>query len=323
VPRRIVFALLVAACVAAACAYVALAALDGGARSSLPRAERMPAGPSLLFRSRAEGKADFGAVELVSLDGRGSRRRTPLECERVYYAGGRGVCLGRAGRLGLSYAARIFGSDFRVRRTLPLSGLPSRTRVSADGRYGAVTTFVFGHTYADAGAFSTRTLLLDLVRGRVVADLEAFRAVRDGRAFRARDFNFWGVTFAAGGDRFYATLGTGGHAYLVEGRISTRTVRVVADGVECPSLSPDGTRVAFKLRLPGDAVAWRPAVLDLRTLRRTPLAETRGMDDQLEWLDDEHLLYGIGSQVWQVRADGGGVATRYLVDAASPSVVGA
>ncbi len=63
--------------------------------------------------------------------------------------------------------------------------------------------------------------------------------MRDGQPFHALDFNFWGVTFAADGDRFFATLGTGGVMHLVEDRLADRTLRVVAEGIECPALSPD------------------------------------------------------------------------------------
>ncbi|GGO28545.1 TolB-like translocation protein [Microbispora bryophytorum] len=61
--------------------------------------------------------------------------------------------------------------------------------------------------------------------------------------------------------------------------------------MECPSLSPDGTRIAFKKRaagLPEDA-PWRLYVLDLRTMRETPVAERRGVDDQAVWLGPHAL----------------------------------
>ena len=39
-------------------------------------------------------------------------------------------------------------------------------------------------------------------------------------------------------------------------------------------------------------------MLDLATMRETPLAETRSIDDQAEWLDDDHVLYGIDGEVY-------------------------
>ena len=110
------------------------------------------------------------------------------------------------------------------------------------------------------------------------------------------DFN-WGVTFdPTNTNRFFATLGTQGHTCLVEGNLAARRANVLRDGVECPSVSPDGTRIAFKMKTAdnGDAElpTWRPALLDLTTLKDHLLAETRSVDDQIEWLDqlDGHLL---------------------------------
>lgn len=32
-------------------------------------------------------------------------------------------------------------------------------------------------------------------------------------------------------------------------------------------------------------------VLDLATMQETPLAEKQSVDDEVEWLDNEHILY--------------------------------
>ena len=82
--------------------------------------------------------------------------------------------------------------------------------MSADGRYGATTTFVTGDSYAKPGEFSTRTLIIDMRRGESIADLETFTVWREGRVVDAADVQFWGVTFARDSDHFYATLATGG-----------------------------------------------------------------------------------------------------------------
>ncbi len=56
-------------------------------------------------------------------------------------------------------------------------------------------------------------------------------------------------------------------------------------------------------------------------------AETRSIDDQLEWLDNAHVLYGVPSadrpsshDVWVAPIDGG-AARIFLPDAESPIVV--
>ncbi len=123
---------------------------------------------------------------------------------------------------------------------------------------------------------------------------------------------------------FYATLRTGGINYLVHGDIKLRTVTVIYKGVECPSLSPDETRIAFKKLVSRNN--WRLTVLDLTTLRETPLAETRSVDDQAEWLDNDRVLYGlVDSAPWMsimvVSADGTGQPNVFAKGAASPAVV--
>ena len=136
-----------------------------------------------------------------------------------------------------------------------------------------------------------------MASGRKVANLEDFAVTREGRRITAIDVNFWGVTFARDSDRFYATLATGGKTYLIEGSIEARTARVLHENVECPSLSPDGTRIAYKRRTGSATTPWRLTVLDLATMRETPLAETRSVDDQAEWVDDDTVAYGVDGAV--------------------------
>ena len=81
---------------------------------------------------------------------------------------------------------------------------------------------------------------------------------------------------------------------------------MIHENVECPSLSPDGTRIAYKKRTGSDTTPWHLTVLDLATMRETPLAESRSVDDQAEWLDDDHVLYGVDGDTYEVagRRDG-------------------
>jgi hypothetical protein len=242
-------------------------------------------------------------------------------CQRVHFGGGRGLCIvPRQTLLGTEIVAKTFGPDMEPVHEVRLSGLPSRARVSPDGRYGAATVFVTGHSYA-GDAFSTQTTLIDMASGLIVGDLERFEVLRGGRRIKSVDFNFWGVTFARNSDRFYATLSTRGKTHLVEGHVRARRMTVLRENVECPSLSPDGTRVAYKKRIGDGRRPWRLHVLDLVTMTDTALAEPRGVDDQAEWLDESHVLYGLNGDVWVVPADGSGEAARYVTDALSPAVV--
>ena len=142
------------------------------------------------------------------------------------------------------------------------------------------------------------------------------------------------MTFAHDPQRFYATLGTGGRNFLVEGDFRTRRLRVVADGVECPSLSPDDSRIAFKRREAGTAsgrFAWHIGVLEVATGRVVVLKnETRSVDDQVEWDDAGEILYAmpVDSQrsaaetdVWAIAADDSAPPRRLLLYAFSPAFV--
>jgi hypothetical protein len=306
-------------------------AARSAARRPTAVAPTSPGTPEIMVRITALGETHGRLGQARLTDPQGPLTGTPLRCERLHFAGGRGVCLTAERRMFASYGATLFDAEFVSRHQLPLGGVPSRVRVAPDGRHAAITVFVAGHSYA-ASNFSTRTTLVDLRTGEVaVDDMEAFTIWRDGARFRAADFNFWGVTFARDGNRFYATLGTGGQTYLVEGNLERREATVVRAGIECPALSPDNTRIAFKKRIGGllTAVTWRLSVLDLASGQEWELSEPRSVDDQVEWLDDRLVLYGLPAaasgtavtNVWAVPADGSGSPQLLMPGAESPAVV--
>lgn len=256
-----------------------------------------------------------GAVTVVTFAG-GTPRTEKIFCERLYFSGPRGICLTTRD---VDSQVSILDRQFHLLHQITVPGLPSRARVSSDGLYGTITTFVAGHAYAAPGTFSTYTALIDLVRGKVIANLEQFKTYRDGKVVDAPDVNYWGVTFAGDDRHYYATLATGGKTYLVYGDMAQRKMWTIHENVECPSLSPDGTRIAFK-KLVGGPGDWRLTVLDLRTMREQPLAEKRSIDDQVEWLGNDAVLYSDGRDVYSVPANGTGSAHQVLTHAASPSV---
>jgi hypothetical protein len=323
--KVIALVVLCALCLAASVAYVA----RGGAQDQRGRSARPGSGTdlrstgkgnSIVFRNLdRKNPVRYGFTAVAQVESPESREIALLPCDRVYFAAERGLCLEPAGVV-FKQQVYILGKRLQQVGRVTLQGVPSRARVSPDGRYGAVTFFVYGHSYATPGSFSTQTTIIDLAKKKKLVDLERFRVTKDGKTFDSPDFNFWGVTFAADSDRFYATLASRGTTYLVVGSVSDRTARVLREGVECPSLSPDGMQIAFKKRM-GASSRWRLHVLDVATLRDRPLAETRSVDDQAEWLDDGRVLYGLENSVWVVPADGSGSPRRLLESADSPAVV--
>lgn len=293
--RGLWFAGFCLACVAGVGAYVAFRSGAAEPEDEPPTPVKpatlaeIRSGPHVYFLSMRS--AEWGRVVVGALDNpNGARVATDLACERVDFGRERGLCL-VDNRLKLTppVLAHIVDRDFKMVHTVELPGFPSRTRLSPDERYAATTVFVTGESYLTD--FATRTMIIDLQQGRSLGDLEQFTTFKDGKVFRRVDFNFWGVTFAADSNRFYATLGSGGRRYLVSGDVAARRLEVLREGVECPALSPDGRHLAFKHRIP-DLNDWRLHVLELATMREWEVAgETRSIDDQVEWLDNERIIY--------------------------------
>lgn len=280
----------------------------------------------LMFVNAAAGPHRTAVASVPSTEPESGRTASDLKCARFYAAAGTGVCLqSDTGVLKQNNRALLLDADLRTRHTYSLAGTPSRARVSPSGRFVAWTVFVSGESYASA-FFSTRTSILDTRTMKLIPSLETFSIELDGRSYKAADVNFWGVTFATDDDTFYATLNTDNKTYLVRGSISRQTVTTLIENVECPSLSPDGTRVAFKKRVLSRTDLWREYVLDLRTLKETSLAERHSVDDQATWLDDETVAYALPaegevgtSDLWSVPANGTGTPRLLIAGASSPA----
>ncbi|QNS02359.1 TolB-like translocation protein [Streptomyces xanthii] len=317
-PRARVGAVSLAAVVLATFAVVyTVRAADRGGPATGSSHVTLDNTPGLYVRT-ADGK--------VAALSKGGARETALSCRRFYASGTGAVCLTTKPGIPPRTQAIVLDRSLRPRRTVTFGGTPNRARVSPSGRMVSWTVFVTGDSYS-GGSFSTRSGILDTRTGYLVKNVETLQLTLDGRRYAASDVNFWGITFARDDNRFYATVATRGRTYLVEGDFKAWTARALRENVECPSLSPDGTRVAYKKRVrDSGSDPWRLHVLDLKTLRDTELAETRSVDDQAAWLDDGTVAYALpgrargSSDVWSVPADGTGEPVRRARDASSPSM---
>jgi len=283
--------------------------------------------PHITFRN-ATISAEYGTLAAVTLaDPKGPRAFFGISCERQTSNRNGGVCVRADRGVVTSYELLTLDANLKEIGATPLNGTPSRVRMSADASLVATTTFVTGHSYADT-AFVTEAIIHQ--NGQSLGNLEQWQATVDGRPLLAANRNYWGGTFAADEDTFYVTAAVGQTTWLMKGSVTKRTLTSLRTDVECPALSPDGTKLGYKKRLgnptPG---VWRLAVLDLKTNIETILAETRNVDDQVEWLDDNHVLYQLprsGSDatvtdIWSVPADGTGAPELLIPEGSSPAVI--
>ncbi|WP_405971663.1 TolB-like translocation protein [Streptomyces sp. NBC_00988] len=322
----------------AALAVVAVASILHASARAERRNETQPGGPkitagritltapgTMVFRNMAWGPHRDELTTVPASDPSGPRTAAGVKCLRFYASSGTGVCLQAVhGTVTDTYRALILDAHLKETAHYDVPGIPSRARVSPTGRFAAWTAFVGGDSYAGTN-FSTRAAIVDTRTGKLIPTLESFRIIKDGHVYHAADVNFWGVTFASDDRTFYATVATKGSTYLVRGDLRTRTVTTLHTNVECPSLSPDGTRIAYKKRvkgLPKDA-PWHLYVLNLRTMRETSLAEPRSVDDQAVWRDDHTIVYAMpgdyGADLYEVPADGTGRARLISGAAVSPA----
>jgi hypothetical protein len=302
--------------------------------ADLPQSIAEGAGDAtVFFRDTADG-GHYGWVSYVSPDAAGrsdgdAPTATGRRCDRIDVAPDRTmICLAAVASITSRAKAVVLRRDGSKAATWSLGGIPSRVRLSPDGSLAATTVFVEGHSYT-AAAFSTATEVGPTSGGHRT-NLESYRLLIDGRATKPVDRNFWGVTFASDNRTFFATASSSGNTWLVRGDLERRTLESLQDNAECPSLSPDERHVAYKKRDVRGGATWTLAVLDLRSGIETTLGETRSVDDQVEWLDDDTLLYGLPredepgtSDVYALDISSGSAPRLFLSNAASPAVLGA
>ena len=326
--RVVTLIVVVVVIIGLAAAYVARSASRDETTSGRPAPEQVSAAriesqPRIVFRNTATGPAlrprrDGRARRPVGSAGRHRHRVRPR-------GRGPGHDPLREGSTGVTSAYSVTaerGSDRLLRVERP--GIPSRARLSPQGTVAATTAFIAGDSYLSAG-FSTRTFITPLATGRA-QHVENYTLVHRGKRIAPIERNYWGVTFVDE-DAFYLTVSFGGDTWLARGSVRDRRVETIRKTAECPSVSPDHTRVAYKVRQ--SSGGWRIAILDLASGRETLLAEKRSVDDQVEWLDDDTVLYALPltgarsgeSDVWAMAADGSGRPRRLIEQAASPSVV--
>lgn len=294
--------------------------------SDVAEASGLGSGARIVFRHTGVD-ARYGRLAAVPLDDPGGPRTfAEQECDRVDATATVMSCLVTERGVPTRFASLVLDADAVETGRTELPGIPSRTRLSPSGRLVATTVFVTGHSYMQSG-FSTSTVIRH-TDGTSSVDLEDLDLVLDGQVRSPVDRNYWGVTFRD--DRvFWATVATDDRTWLVQGDLDAGRMTTIAENAECPSVSPDGHRVAYKVRV-GDSATpvWELEVRDLRTGETVRLPGTRGLDDQAEWLDDDTLLYALPrtaepatTDVWSVDVRPAASPRLLIEQAWSPTLI--
>lgn len=290
--------------------------------TSAPSPSINPNDIALAFINRVPGD-EYGLVGY--LDPTGERHVTELECSRLDLNEAGGICL--SATAGLAGSGRGLLLDAGLNPTLRFGvNRPSRAAVSPDGAVVAWTGFSLGHSYLNPGEFATTTQLISVERSLGVNVQDDFVTYRDDLVVDDPTVNFWGVTFVDS-DHFYATMGTTSGMSIVEGRVSNSRMDVVLENATCGEISPDGRTLVAKERR-GDFM--QVVAIDIETGSRRDLGETRSVDDQVEWADDDTVLYALPNpdegtaaqpvyDIWALDIDPGSQARMILPFADSPA----
>ena len=152
-----------------------------------------------------------GALETTS----GRRGMTSLQCERVAFSGGRGICL--QARRGCSPpTAPPVGRCVGPAGFAQLDGSPSRTRIAPTAASVPLPCSSRGMSMLYSSAtFSTNTTLIDMTTGDALGDLESVRDLPRRPEPTRRGFQLLGRDLRPRHNTFYATLRTAGATYLV------------------------------------------------------------------------------------------------------------
>lgn len=351
-------------------AQAALAREEGGVTG--PGAEGDPAMPTPTTMAAA-GTLPFRRGDLVFVDRTpgpddgwvsvwrdGERLPVGVACHRVHATAGRAVCEAPTGNQVDPERTEAVLLELAPGGVHPLGyldvGHASSARVAPDGTLGAATVYgevedddeeeaaeeeeAAGEEGEEEGEQEEAPLTATTTITRETSDGVRFLRLgedfgRDGVAPNWRD-----VTFAPSGDSFFVAAGLGDDAEIWRGEVSDRRLDPYLAGFERPSLSPDGH--VLVVTRPGGASddGGQLVAIDLATGARTVLAgERRPVADQVEWFDDDTILYAVPragtgdgdetgagrgrrrSDVWSLDLRPGARPERLLVDAESPSVV--
>ena len=281
-----------------------------------------PNDTALVFINRVPGD-EYGFVGYVNLAG--ERFITPLPCDRLDWNRNGGVCL-QGGSIGSPGRGLLLDEFLRPVRRFGIA-TPSRAAISPDGGTVSWTGFVTGHDYLAAGEFATTTQLIDVERelgAELQNDFETY--ISEDETLVSEDQNFWGTTYIDN-QTFYATVGFEGQTNLVFGDVRTGRLDIVHENASCPEVSPNGSTIVAKEQRDQ---SFQLVAINAATGERRDLNEARSVDDQVEWVDDNTIVYGLPNpdagttgqpalDIWVLNVNDGSAPRLLLPFADSPA----
>lgn len=248
----------------------------------------------------------------------------PFYCNRVHANKNHGICLQQKQGLTMTTDVLVFEIEGNTRLIGSTDGIPNRARMSPDGKYAAYTSFVTGDSYNDAG-FSTRSYIVDIEKNVIGDNLERYTLIHNNKHIDPIDKNYWGITFFNDSNSFLVTVMYSGVPYLAKGTLDEKKIEIITDRIECPSLSPDNKKIVFKERI--SKTEWRIIVMVLSNLTRISTSELENVDDQVEWYDNDNLVYSkINYETQKINlmkasANGDGKPELLIEHGMSPSMI--
>lgn len=281
-----------------------------------------PNDTALVFINRVPGD-EYGFVGYVNLAG--ERFITPLSCDRLDWNRNGGVCL-QGGSIGSPGRGLLLDEFLRPVRRFGIA-TPSRAAISPDGGTVSWTGFVTGHDYLAAGEFATTTQLIDVERelgAELQEDFETY--ISEDETLSSEDQNYWGTTYIDN-QTFYATVGFEGQTNLVFGDVRTGRLDIVHENASCPEVSPNGSTIVAKEQRDQ---SFQLVAINAATGERRDLNDARSVDDQVEWVDDNTIVYGLPNpdagttgqpalDIWVLNVNDGSAPRLLLAFADSPA----
>jgi hypothetical protein len=278
----------------------------------------------VMFVNRVPGD-DYGRLGIRHADG--SRTLLNRDCVRVHIAADHGVCLSDDG-LGAFQTTFFEAANPAVSIKSYSSALPSRARISPGGTFSSVTAFITGVSYADVGAETTTLVTIDKIDSNDrLRGANGLAVDASEERYQRFDATYWGLSFVDENE-FYITGFYGDAPEIMRGTIDSMTIEPTGWIGSCPSISPDGQTLVFKEQRPDGG--YDLAAVNVATQEKWLLGESRSVDDQVEWLDNDTILYALhpeGSDdnvqpefdIWMLDIAPGSTPELFLPNADSPA----